>query len=178
MFRFALLAAAAAAAFALPQTASAAPGTSQCIWEHLPADGLNAYMAEAKSSTTAPNPTDYISVPQLMSALSACKVADDKVGISGSAFGALTQQRMAEDMLLKSNGALPTVLDAAYKRIDPATARKIGEAFENKDLELVKALIGPAVVTFQGAFDAPLDQEAVTRYVLARADMEYLETTF
>lgn len=178
MYRFALLAAVAAAALALPQAASAAPGTSQCIWDHLPGDGLSGYMSAAETSSTAPNPTDYFQLPQLMSALTTCKVADDDVGTSGSAFGAFTQQKMAERMLLKSNGALPTVLDAAYRRIDPAAARKIGEAFENKDLELVKSLLGPAVDTFQTAFDAPLDRDAVTRYVLARADMEYIETTF
>lgn len=166
-----------AAAIALPQAASAAPGSSQCIWDRLPAEGLEAYMTAAEDSDT-PNPTDYISNSELVTALTACGITDANVSVAGGAFGAFTQRRLAERVLFKNSGVRPEALEQAWKRIDPATARQIAETFEKKDMAAYRALIEPAADAFEAAFAQPMDRDMVVRYVLSRADQEYLEATF
>ncbi|MDQ0466384.1 hypothetical protein QO010_004177 [Caulobacter ginsengisoli] len=174
-----LAALALAAALALPHAALAAPGDSECIWRNLQGDGLNAYLAAAESNSATPNPTDFISIEQLSTALDTCKIADKDVGAAGGAFGAFTQRKVAESALLKSSGASPTVLDKAWKRIDPALARQVGVAIAQSKFDpAAQKQLEQAVAQFQADFTQPLEEKMAARYVLARADQEYLETLF
>lgn len=168
----------AALVLALATPALAKTGDSRCIWDHLPAEGLQRFERAVAAEDYDIN--TYIEEPVLEAAFAACGLKGDRAEAAAVAFGAFVLEHQFQGEIMTATGLGPADLDQAWKSVDPADADALGKAV-NSDEDNgsdVRSLAETVAGQLPASLTAKAPEDALARYVMARATREYLEKSY
>lgn len=163
---------------ALATPAAAALGDSRCVWDHLPAEGLQRFERAVAGEDYDINA--YIEEPVLEAAFATCGLKGDRAEAAAAAFGAFILEHQFQGEIMTATGLGAADFDQAWKSVDPADADALGKAV-NSDEDNgpeVRSLAETVVAQLPASLTRKAPGEALARYVMARATREYLEKSY
>lgn len=172
---------AALAALALGSiTTPALAGDAECIWKAVPQAQRDAYVAQSDGLDVT-DFMDFVGSDLVVDAVGSCTAARSETAMraAGSAIAGITRQHVAEARLAKTAGLTPEKLDALWKTVDPAKARRLAEANHDQDfktvIQILDELVPPLIA---GLADPDAVERDMQVYILGRATRAYFEPMF